>query len=49
MGSHLKYRAQFIRLLIGTGSFSNDTVRLTVVSTHACYNGDIGIKIIRKP
>jgi len=32
-----------IRPLSGTSSFSNDTVRLTAASTHACYNGDFGI------
>ena len=29
--------------LSGTSSFSKDTVRFTVVSAHACYNGNFGI------
>ena len=32
-----------IRPLSGTSSFSNDTVRFTAVSAHACYNGNFGI------
>jgi len=32
-----------IRSSSGTSSFSNDTVRFTTASTHACYNGDFGI------
>jgi len=30
-----------IRSLSGTSSFSNDTVRFTAVSAHACYNGNL--------
>ena len=35
--------ATAIRSSSGTSSFSNDTVRFTAVSTHACYNGEFGI------
>jgi len=38
-----------MRSLSGTSSFSNDTVRFMAVYAHSCYNGDFGIKIIRKP
>ena len=48
LNSNLSYNERFlsictIRPLSGTSSFSNDTVRFTAVSTHACYNGDFGI------